>query len=297
MREAEKADFAIFVAGYDEKRAGASKPPYLLNQNVVLEMGLFAGRIGLERVYLLVPQDFKTKLKLPSDLDGLTLLTYDAARLAIDGNELAAIGNAANSLLAAIGGSDPTAIRPQRHETRLFPAWADKFEASLQTSKTLTVSFIHSRRWRENHLDTIGKRAKAGDLTCAFFVPDLRDRDLISSLTRRFDDGPTIPAMISDLFAWLIRLQDGVSGTKVHLVSRAPSYSYYRFDNDALLALYPNSTHRQASPTILIGDASPSWQFLLSDEKAMATENPAVDIEQLRTHFAAFNERWLPRDA
>lgn|GEM_PF-2178483 len=292
-REAEHSDFAIFVVGYDERRGRGLSPPYLLNQNVVLEIGLFAALIGLERVYLLAPDDFKTQIQLPSDLQGLTLITYDARRFEVDRNELATLGSAGNKLRTAIGGAASGESRETRHATRLFSEWTSTFQEALNISSTLSVSFIHSRRWRENHGDVIKTRAKAGRLVCSFFVPDLREAALIRSLTQRFDDGPTIPAMISDLFSWIMRLQNDAPSTRVHLLSRAPSYSYYRFENQAFIALYPNSTHRQASPTVQIGATSPSWRFLCEDENILAKENPPIEISDLQGYLKDFNNIWL----
>ena len=47
-----------------------------VRDNVILELGLFIGQIGLERTYFLIPE--KEKLHIASDLIGLTPLTYNA---------------------------------------------------------------------------------------------------------------------------------------------------------------------------------------------------------------------------
>lgn len=291
--EAERADFAIFVVGYDERRAGGSSPPFLVNQNVCLEIGLFAGLLGRERVYLLVPDDFSKRIQIPSDLSGLTLLTYSARRMSSDGNVRAAIATAGTELRSVLTGGGSNHAQFTRHVTSLFPDWTSSFQGDLNKTSHLSVCFVHSRRWRENHGDVIRSRSSTGDLSCSFLVPDLDDTSLVRQLTTRFDDGPTIPAMLYDLFSWLLNLVQESPQTRVHLLRRLPTYSYYRFDSHAYIALYPNAARRQASPTILVGDNSPSWRFLVADEKTLMEENPPVGVEELRIKLKSYREQWL----
>ena len=77
VERAKGSDFAILVLSADdlvESRQVAGKAP---RDNVVLELGLFMGVIGIERVFVLPP---KEGVKLPSDLGGFTLLSAYAER-------------------------------------------------------------------------------------------------------------------------------------------------------------------------------------------------------------------------
>ncbi len=76
LAEVDACDFAIFCLTGDDvltSRGGTASAP---RDNVVLEIGLFLGRLGQERVLLLRPRG--VALKLPSDLDGLGTIDFVA---------------------------------------------------------------------------------------------------------------------------------------------------------------------------------------------------------------------------
>jgi len=74
IAEANKVDFALFIFGPDDwtesREIGKASP----RDNVVFEAGLFGGILGLQRSMIL----YDRAVKLPSDLLGLTPITYDA---------------------------------------------------------------------------------------------------------------------------------------------------------------------------------------------------------------------------
>lgn len=72
--EVDKADFAVAIAHADdivEYRENDWPTP---RDNVIFELGLFMGRLGRERAILLEPRN--NKVRLPSDLAGVTTVTY-----------------------------------------------------------------------------------------------------------------------------------------------------------------------------------------------------------------------------
>ena len=80
VTELEKHDFAILVLSPDdilESRGDSQKSP---RDNVLFECGLFMGRLGRERTFIVC--DRSTKMKLPSDLAGISFITYDGTRMA-----------------------------------------------------------------------------------------------------------------------------------------------------------------------------------------------------------------------
>jgi hypothetical protein len=86
---ARAADFAILIATADDtvtKRGGTQN---VARDNVVFELGLFIGALGLERTFIVA--DRTTDLHLPSDLAGLTWLPYTSRT---DGNVGAAVNEA-----------------------------------------------------------------------------------------------------------------------------------------------------------------------------------------------------------
>jgi predicted nucleotide-binding protein len=70
-------DFAVFVFTPDDITKLRNTEVYTARDNVIFELGLFIGRIGIKRTYFLIPRNRK-EFHIPTDLAGVTPLTYDA---------------------------------------------------------------------------------------------------------------------------------------------------------------------------------------------------------------------------
>ncbi|MEW9701563.1 TIR domain-containing protein [Paenibacillus sp. SI8] len=75
IKQATRSDFAVFVFQPNDLLLFRETVVNAVRDNVILELGIFIGLIGLERTYFLVPEgeDFH----LATDLLGLTPLTYN----------------------------------------------------------------------------------------------------------------------------------------------------------------------------------------------------------------------------
>jgi predicted nucleotide-binding protein len=72
--ELDDSDFAIAVAHADDVVITRGDEWPTIRDNVVFELGLFMGRLGRRRAFLMEPRE--AELKLPSDLAGLTTIPY-----------------------------------------------------------------------------------------------------------------------------------------------------------------------------------------------------------------------------
>ncbi len=72
--ELDDSDFAIAVAHADDVVITRDDEWPTIRDNVVFELGLFMGRLGRRRAFLMEPRN--ADLKLPSDLAGLTTIPY-----------------------------------------------------------------------------------------------------------------------------------------------------------------------------------------------------------------------------
>lgn len=72
--EVDKSDFAIAVAHADDLTESRGKDWPAPRDNVIFELGLFMGRLGRQRAILMEPRE--EKIKLPSDLAGVTTILY-----------------------------------------------------------------------------------------------------------------------------------------------------------------------------------------------------------------------------
>lgn len=134
LNELERSDYAIFVLTPDDITISRKKGQPAPRDNVIFEAGLFMGRLGRRRTFLLF--DPEHELKLPSDLKGLTLLPYNHKRF-IE-NQKASLGPAANDIRNALDS------RIELNEIGLISAYV-KF-IHPDTSLTDTYSLILAKR-------------------------------------------------------------------------------------------------------------------------------------------------------
>ncbi len=73
-QELDVADFAIAVAQADDLVKVRGEEKAVPRDNVLFELGLFIGRLGIHRTFLLEP--LRGGVKLPSDLTGITTIPY-----------------------------------------------------------------------------------------------------------------------------------------------------------------------------------------------------------------------------
>jgi Flp pilus assembly protein TadD len=105
----EEMDFGLFVFAPDDVTQIRGETENTVRDNVVFELGLFVGRLGRFRTFILVPRG--VELHLPSDLIGVTPATYDPQRQ--DNNLEAAIGPAAHQIRMEVRKLGPLP-RPQQ---------------------------------------------------------------------------------------------------------------------------------------------------------------------------------------
>ncbi|HZQ97273.1 MAG TPA: TIR domain-containing protein [Chloroflexota bacterium] len=72
--QVDQSDFAIAIAHADDVVDIREQTWPVPRDNVTFELGLFMGRLGRKRAILMEPRD--EKIKLPSDLAGLTTIPY-----------------------------------------------------------------------------------------------------------------------------------------------------------------------------------------------------------------------------
>jgi hypothetical protein len=82
LRATQLHDFAVLVATPDDRSEKRGTTEATMRDNVLFELGLFAGSLGRERTYLL--QLKGTKMAMPSDLEGFLYWRFSTSRDALD---------------------------------------------------------------------------------------------------------------------------------------------------------------------------------------------------------------------
>jgi hypothetical protein len=91
-------DFAVLVLTPDDLVNSREVEVFSPRDNVIFELGLFMGRLGRSRTFILHQAD--AELKIPTDLSGMTTATYQWPRR--DKSYKSAVGAACDSIRAAI---------------------------------------------------------------------------------------------------------------------------------------------------------------------------------------------------
>src|SRR5207237_5157145 len=91
-------DFAALVLTPDDEMIVRSDETLGPRDNIVFELGLFMGRLGRERTFIVRPAS--GPLKIPSDLAGISVASFDWPRS--DGNYRAALGPACDLMREVI---------------------------------------------------------------------------------------------------------------------------------------------------------------------------------------------------
>jgi hypothetical protein len=165
-----------------------------------------------------------------------------------------------------------------------FTAFVPRFEELIASSTRMAVYFIHSRRWRENHDAAIKAFLGREGTTLEIFLPDLENHELMYSLEKHFDDGPLIPAMVVDAYRYFSRLaREFRKPAEVWLFGRYPTYSFYRFDDRAIVALYSNTAAKKDLPAFEITTGGFFGEFLEADIDDLKRECRRRVPEELET--------------
>jgi predicted nucleotide-binding protein len=93
VHQLDVSDFAIAIAQADDLVLTRDSVRLAPRDNVLFELGLFIGRLGRHRSFLLEP--LKDGVQLPSDLSGITTISYKAGR---ENELLSLLGPACNQL-------------------------------------------------------------------------------------------------------------------------------------------------------------------------------------------------------
>lgn len=100
-------DAAVIVLGDTDVSNIRGEEHRVPRDNVMLELGMFIGRIGRSQTFIIVPEE--SEPRIPSDLAGINRLRFRSRRG--DGNLQAALGSATNAILESLR-KDSVARRP-----------------------------------------------------------------------------------------------------------------------------------------------------------------------------------------
>ena len=166
-----------------------------------------------------------------------------------------------------------------------FARFVERFEELIASATQMVLYFIHSRRWRENHDAAIKAFLGRDGSTVEVFLPDLENHELMFSLARHFDDGPQIPGLVADAYRYFARLaREFHKPAEIWLFGRYPTYTFYKFDERAVIALYSNTAAKKDLPAFEITTDCVLGRFLatdIADLKRECRRRAPADLESV----------------
>ncbi|MHB0978144.1 MAG: TIR domain-containing protein [Minisyncoccota bacterium] len=282
LRGLANSDFGVFIAAPVDRATVRNRRHSVLRDNIIFEFGMFVGQLGRHRAFLVVPRERKD-LRLPSDWAGLIAGEYDADRQ--DGNVRAALGPVSEHLTQIIGERFAESMHAASGVVGagLFVAdYVGRFNALIGSANRMRLLFIHSRRWRENHVDAIRMFLERDDTQLEVFLPDIRLDGLIRVISDHFADESEVPSLIRGAYEFFARLMMAFPGrVKVALFPRYPAYSGYWFDDRAIIAFYPNARAKRDVPTLEVASDSVLGSFFADDLKSLLQESYNCGVEEM----------------
>nr|MBC8361625.1 nucleotide-binding protein [Candidatus Desulfatibia profunda] len=137
-------DFAILVLTADDMIISRDEKIQSPRDNILLELGMFIGRLGRERTFIVFNRD--KDLKLPSDLAGVTMADYGDRQ---DGNLVASLGPPSTKIRYAIRShgtfpkNTPDAV-PYQKANRPFVTAKVTTHAEGNTASALNITVHNS---------------------------------------------------------------------------------------------------------------------------------------------------------
>lgn len=130
--EAIKSDFAIFVFGNDSEVTERGQTSLAVRDNVVFEIGFFIGIIGRRRCFIVKGE----KVKIPSDLIGITLATFKSPQTSNLENALSGPSTKIIEKIKNIYKNEPKAEHKQTL-TDMYTSWWDKSNNARTQKSTI----------------------------------------------------------------------------------------------------------------------------------------------------------------
>jgi O-acetyl-ADP-ribose deacetylase (regulator of RNase III) len=112
----DSSDAGVFVLRPDDLTESRGESSPTARDNVTFELGMFIGRLGRDRTFMLTPA--RSAVRLPSDLIGLTTARYDTDRF-YSGQRRAAVGPACTKIRDALESIQLRRTAEPRSQARL----------------------------------------------------------------------------------------------------------------------------------------------------------------------------------
>jgi len=336
LHQAEECDAAIFIFSHDDflNKMGNPVPTDQIHQepnqlsdtseyassghfvgrdNVVLELGIFMGRLGRDRVFFAIPKDH-ADFKLPSNLNGVIWAIYNSKRPF--GEERCAMQESCDAIISKI--SKSTALPPRPKLAELLKKLDDNVAYLVASAQTRAVRTFPS--FFEDHICRIVEKAKdiwiASDVlhygsfsvprVCNTYLGLLQDRgrnaDIIipiPSRRREISKRQIPPDEWEEKFTKDKEFRSKVAAFEIltgHQDIQKPDHFYdaaVKFEAGKVGAFQRQRARENSGPLIMEMDAEmPIYLWIGDDDEAVFS----IPIDKIGHSSSAFEHGFITRD-
>lgn len=159
-----------------------------------------------------------------------------------------------------------TAVSPTFHRGI---EWSDLF----RTVRHLDIFFAYGRTWRASNNAHLGAVAKREGSRVRVVLPDPDEGISMSRLANRFSmtDGEVKRLIEQAAADFQTIFSSGKADYSLWYVPVDPVFSFYRFDDRAVLALYTHQRQRGQVPTFVFEQGGTLYDFVRSEFEAFVT--------------------------
>jgi hypothetical protein len=154
--------------------------------------------------------------------------------------------------------------------------WQQLFDGAREVD----VFFAYGGGWRGQHVERLREVNRRAGARLRVILPDPTSADTVRELARRFGYSESeVVAKINEsikTFENLAREAEATAGIEVWVLPKTPMYSFYRFDDRALFALYQHKGTRATVPAFTIRRGGSLFTFFESDLDVMMSGNNAT---------------------
>ena len=144
----------------------------------------------------------------------------------------------------------------------------------IRNANKIDIFFAYAQTWRNAHLLDLQAVAQNKNVRLRIVLPDPEDEPTISELCRRFAyTSDRLKTLIKEAAEYFKKLRpaDKTEGTEVEVwfLPAPPTFTFYRFDNTTVLALYTHRKERVGVPTFVCRKGGSLYGYLRNEFTAM----------------------------
>ncbi len=154
--------------------------------------------------------------------------------------------------------------------------WEDLFRKSTR----LDLMIAYGATWRHTHSQRIQSFLARQGARLAVMLPDPDNDAVRNELSRRFQlEGDDVRNKIQEAIQFFKSLRvSSPQKVDIYLMAICPTHTFYRFDNEAVLALYPHHRARTGVPTFVVERGGGIYEFIRAEWHGLAEDGVKAGI-------------------